>query len=32
MNREAQLEQELYRLSPLAKSVTLDDLFSWLEQ
>lgn len=31
MNQEAQLEQELYRLSPLAKSVTLDDLFSWLE-
>lgn len=31
MSQEARLEQELYRLSPLAKSVTLDDLFSWLD-
>jgi len=30
-DRMARQEQELYRLSPLAKSETLDDLFSWLD-
>ena len=29
-SKMAHLEEELYRLSPLAKSLTLDDLFSWL--
>ena len=30
-SKMAQEEAMLYRLSPLAKSETLDDLFSWLD-
>lgn len=30
-DKMAQEEQNLYRLSPLAKSETLDGLFSWLD-